>query len=360
MANTSTLNPLIGAGIEAGGSIISGVASALTAKANRDWQEQQARLQRQWSSMPEQVARARMAGMNPNLVFGKGSGASSAPAMPGAPSMPTFENPTKGFADSAIRSNQLQIEREVADSTISKQDEEASLANQQAKKIMIQNEYEGQLLKEALTEAEARAKKEGHEEKAAEYRARIAEIEKQFAEDTYDNRIEKFTKELEVLTEQIKTYQNDRNVQNRLAAASEMQAQAAKISAAAASMAAKATSNNQNAQAELNRANAKIARIEGNIRSRTEAIETLGRFTSIIQDFTAKQYFNKAAKAQIDLIEEQIKTAIKNNDWYEVNQLLSVAKDIAITGASIAVARKHGNSSAKGVPANTGSVINGY
>lgn len=340
MSNTSSLNPIIGAGIEAGGSIISGVASALTAKANRDWQEQQARIQRQWSGMPEQVARARMAGMNPNLLFGKGSGASSAPALPAAPSMPTFENPASGFTENTLKSNQLQIERDVADSTISKQDEEASLANQQAKKVMIQNEYEGQLLKEALTEAEARAKKEGHEEKASEYRARIAEIDKQFAEDTYDTRIEKFTKELEALTEQIKTYQNERNVQNRLAAASEMQAQAAKMSAAAASMAAKATANNQNAQAELNRANAKIARIEGNIRNRTQAIETLSRITSMVQDFTAKQYLNEASKAQVDLIQQQIKQAIKNNDWYEVNSLVNIAKDIAITGASIGIATK--------------------
>ena len=356
MANTSTLNPLIGAGIEAGGSIISGVASALTAKANRDWQEQQARIQRQWSSLPEQVARARMAGMNPNLVFGKGSGASSAPAMPGAPSMPTFENPAQGFTESTIHSNQLQIERDVAESTISKQDEEASVANQQAKKLMIQNEYEAQLLKESLTEAEARAKKEGHEEKAAEYRARIAELDKQFAEDTYQTRIDKFDKELETLNEQIKTYQNERSYKNRMASASEMQAQAAKMSAAAARMAAKATANNQNAQAELNRANARIAKIEGNIRNRTQAIETFGRLTSIIQDFTAKNYLNDASKAQVDLINQQIKLAIKDNDWYEVNSLVNTAKDIAITGASVGIAKKTGSSS-KGVPANSGSVI---
>lgn len=324
------------------GSLGSSAMNFFASKSSREWQEKEAAKQRQWQGMPSQVARARMAGLNPNLVFGKGSGITNVPAMPAAPNMPEYSNPAEQLPDIAVRQRQTNIEQDVAESTIGKQDAEASFANEQAKKVMIQNQYEAQLLAESLKEAEAKAKKEGHEEEAAAYRARIEELNKNFAEETYDTRKERYDKELQQINETIENLKNERNVQKRIAAAQELQAKSAKIAADAQAYVAKATANNQNAQAEFNRAQAKIAKIEGTIRSKNQAVESFSRLMEMLQDFKAKNYLNQQLEAQTRLIEEQIRLAIKTGDWFEVGQLIESAKDIAITGASIGIAAKGG------------------
>lgn len=170
---------VVGGALSAVGSLGSGIFSALSAKSNRDWQERQASIQRQWEGMPAQVMRARQAGLNPNLVFGQGSGVTNAPAVPSAPSLPVMPNIFDSAPVVGAGLEDRQMERPVKDSEAYRNMSESQKASEEAHQTAIENQtLLGRQLAE-LRRLEEEAKKASEEALAAHWRQLAEQVQKE-------------------------------------------------------------------------------------------------------------------------------------------------------------------------------------
>lgn len=318
MANT---DPLYGSLIEAGGSAISGIASALTAKANRDWQEREAMKQRQWQSMPEQVARARMAGLNPNLVFGKGSGVTNVPSVPSAPAMPTYNPLFSGLGALALGVNQLAVDKSLKETEAKKNITSSELDQATKEKVQsetrfqdILNQFEPKKQLEMLTKLQEDARKAGNEADQAFYEAEIKRIENDIAEATQEERKKTPKLENELTEEKKKTERSQQQFNKAAGAAQTANAKSNRIAAMAQQFAAFSQDKVNRKQAAKLRQEAysiaqdvKAKKFE-NIKTRVTLVRDIERFENQLLNekiITKEQW-------------EHLRYLQKQNDWYEI------------------------------------------
>lgn len=334
MGDVKTLNPLIAAGIEAGGSVISGVASALTSKANRDWQEKEATKQRQWQSMPEQVARARMAGMNPNLVFGKGTGASTTPAVPAAPAMPTYPVPFSGLGNLALGKESLEVEKPVKESEEAKNYSEKEL-NETKKlreasekyKVDIDNLTEFAIRSAELTRLQNEATKAGNDAEAAEYAAQREKLSKDLLEEQYPALAVRPQKENEKLEEEKKTEKARQKNLSDTGKAALSEAASARENARSNRIIALATDKEK--RATVKRLNVEAKSLAQDVVSKR--YQNIFTHRTMLKKVDAINNILEREGIINDVQRETLKKLAKENKWFDFKQFLESA--ISVSGA---------------------------
>lgn len=234
----ANIGSTLGAAGSIGGSIISGVSSMIAAKSNRDWQERQAAIERQWQGMPAQVMRARQAGLNPNLVFGKGTGITNVPSTPSAPNMPQVPDFGASLAELGKSYDDREMNRAAKEAEAIERTSNARNLDEDTHRQAIENLTLKQRLYFTLQEAEARAKEKGEDAKAAEIRKEMEEIKKEILEGQKPALIDQPKKENALTEQKTKTseaeagmYKEQGAAARRNAAANERQAKAAETQA---------------------------------------------------------------------------------------------------------------------------------
>lgn len=236
----ANIGSTLGAAGSIGGSIISGVSSLIAAKSNRDWQERQAAIERQWQGMPAQVMRARQAGLNPNLVFGKGTGITNVPSTPSAPNMPQVPDFGVSLAEIGKSYDEREMNRPVKEAEAIERTSNARNKDEDTHRQAIENITLNQRLYQTLKALEEEAKAKEQDALAAGYRAEKERIAKEILEGQSEELKQQPAVQNETTRKQGEMYVKQGNSAVVSADAQQKSAKAAFLSASANMVAARA------------------------------------------------------------------------------------------------------------------------
>lgn len=236
----TNIGSTLGAAGALGGSIISGVSSMIAAKSNRDWQERQAAIERQWQGMPAQVMRARQAGLNPNLVFGKGTGITNVPSTPSAPNMSQVPDFGTSLAELGKSYDDREMNRPAKEAEAIERTSNSRNLDEDTHRQAIENITLNQRLYQTLKALEEEAKAKQQDALAAGYRAEKERLAKEILEGQSEELKLQPAVQNETSRKQGEMYEKTGNSAVVSANAQQKSAEAAYISALANKIAAEA------------------------------------------------------------------------------------------------------------------------